>query len=125
MTDPNVRKRDEDGYPASLCTISSQIENIENPRARNGTYKGYAIFTFENPKAARLAVEALNHEEHFRAKIDKDQLPESPAPPKVHSVLRTICIDGIPPYCSRHFFSGLIEQCIAMLLLIPTPLSYD
>lgn len=113
MADPHIRKREADGNPTSLRTVSNLIENIENPRTRYGTYKGYAILTFQTPKAAQLAVEALNHEGHFRAKIDKDQLP-----PYSEPVIRTVYIGQIPPFYSRYFFSRLIEDCIPRSFII-------
>lgn len=123
MTDPDTRKREADGNPTALCTSSSQIENIENPRSRNGTYKGYAILTFNDPKAANIAIEALNHEGHFNAKIDKDRIPASTQNNK--SVGRKVCIDRIPSHHSRHFFCRLIEDCIPRLLYIANSFRHD
>jgi hypothetical protein len=117
MTDPNIRKRDADGSSTFLCTFSNQIEKIENPRSRNGTYKGCATLTFKTPKAAKSAVDVLNHEGQFSAKIDKDQLPLFPIPYS-ESVSRTVYIDMIPPYNSRHFFLGLIKDYIIRSFII-------
>jgi hypothetical protein len=46
MTDSDIRKRDADGSSTFLCTFSTQIEKIENPRSRSGTYKECATLTF-------------------------------------------------------------------------------
>lgn len=65
----------------------------------------YATLAFHTPKAAKFAVDALNHQGQFSAKIDKDHLPPFPIPYS-ESVSRTVYIGMINPLLLVAFLLG-------------------
>ena len=69
---PDHGKQDPDGDPKSSRAFSSQIENIDKYRTRNGSHKGNAIFTFESPGSAKLTVNILNQEGQFGVQVYMD-----------------------------------------------------